>query len=459
MQYTDLIFVFAFLPITVIAGLFDRSAEYKNMILIISSVIFFTWGRPAIILLLFLTAVMDYLFGLGAASDKKVLKLASLFLDVVMNTGTFVVFSWNSLFRSGGIFDAFEFFSFADKLIPIGTAFYTLRGMSYVFDVFHGRIKPEKNPFCILTYMLSYHFMMAGPVVRYGEISGGIRNRTVGAAEINDGITRFITGLGKAAVVAPAFGKLMTAGLDFSRLTFAGAWLGMAGFLGNVYWMFSGYTDMALGLGLMNGFKYPENILPFRLRGLVTGVVTGFNATLCRFFRLNTINRSKGKFVYGLTVLFSAGCIGLWYGLKKGTVCGALFFGVTVILERAFLARFFKNKPPLLGDVYTVIITLFGASLFYFDSFWKFRNWALTCIGVKSAEFTYSALTSVLKENRIVLAFGLLAFLPPVKKAVKKLCERLSKTDGGYGAVRIVKTVCTLGVLMIYTVEAYNLIK
>ena len=111
MVYSDLIFVLGLFPLSAIISFLDRSAEYKNMILIISSVIFFTWGRPAIILLLFLTAVMDYLFGLGAASDKKLLKFVSLFLDFVMNTGTFVVFSWNSLFRSGGIFDRFEFFS------------------------------------------------------------------------------------------------------------------------------------------------------------------------------------------------------------------------------------------------------------------------------------------------------------------------------------------------------------
>lgn len=456
MLYTDLIFVFAFLPVTVIVSLFDRSAEYKNLILVISSALFFSWGRPAIILLLFLTALFDYLFGLLAASEKKILRIAALALDCIMNVGTFTVFAYNGLFDRGAVLGKFDFLSFADKLIPIGIAFYTVRGISYVADVFSKRSQPEKNPFCILTYMMSYHFMLAGPAVRYEDIRPEIRKRTVTATELNDGITRFIFGLGKAVLLAPAFGKLMREGLDFSHLTTAGAWLGMLGFFGWLYWIFCGYTDMALGLGLMNGFHYPENMLPLRLKGYVTGMAGSFNNTLFRFFGMNTVYQGENPFLYAVTVLLSAVLAGVWYGVRKGTMFGILFFGVFIILEKLFLKKFFDNKPPLLGNFYTLVISLCGFAVMYFDSYWKFRKWVPAILGKATASGS-GELFGIVKSNWVLIAVGVAAALPLVTDIVKKLAGKLSAGEKGYSAVRVVKTAFTLLVLCLYTVEAYQL--
>ncbi|NLZ45591.1 MAG: hypothetical protein GX896_02760 [Clostridiales bacterium] len=463
MEFSSLIFVYAFLPLTVIFSFFDKSAEYKNLILIISSLIFFTWGRPIIIVLLFVTAVMDYVFGLGAGSKKKFIKNASLALDFLMNTATFIVFSWNHLFRSDGrlaltIWNGFEKFSYSDIIIPLGIGFYTLRGMSYVFDVYHKRIEAEKNPFCILTYMMSYHFMMVGPVVRYGDIKNEIRNRSVNSKKLNDGITRFIFGLGKAVVIASAFGKLMTAGLNFNDLTISGAWLGMLGFVGYIYYLFDGFTDMALGLGLMNGFNYPENVLPLSCKNGVTGIATGFNKTLIDFFKMNITDQAKKrKWLYLISIIFSACCIGLWYGLKKGAIAGALFFAVFIILEKLFLTKCL-SKFSILRMIYTVIISLAGVSMFYFESFSKGKTWLKACLGRGVTSFANDELKSVVLSNWIMILIGILIALPAFKNLIKKLKNKISKKkENGYGIVRITQTVFTLLVLTMYTVVAYNL--
>lgn len=456
MIYTDLLFVFAFLPITIIFSFFDRSAEYKNLILVISSLIFFSWGRPAIILLLFLTAIFDYAFGLIASNEKKLVRTTGLVLDLLMNGATFAVFSWNFLFRPGGIFDNIDFLSFSDKLIPVGIGFYTVKGASYVLDVYFNRIKPEKNPFCILTYMVSYHFMLAGPVVRYGDISREIRSRRITPSDLNAGLTRFIIGLGKAVILAPAFYKLYDAGLDFGNITFLGAWAGMLGFIGFIYWGFSGFTDMALGLGKTNGFTYPENVRPLRLRNHVRGIATGFNLTLTNFFRRNIIVGGKGA--YPLRVIATAFLIGCWYSLSFGSIAGALFFGVFIILERKFLNRFFRSKPPLLGDVYTIAVSLVGVCLFAFREKWELRAWAEGFLGIKTSAFTNQAINSAIKENWTLLLFGTLFALPVVTDLVKKLVNKAEQSEKGYALSRALKTVCTATVLVIYTVEAYYLV-
>lgn len=457
MLFTDLIFVFAFLPIVTVISLFDRSAEYKNLVLILASEVFFSWGRPALILLLFATAFADYLFGLGAASENKPLRIISAAADLLMNLAVFVVFSRNWLFDKGNIFGKLEFLSFSEKLIPIGVGFYAFRGMSYVLDVFRKRSKPEKNPFCILTYMMDFHLMFAGPLVRYDEMRDQLRTRRVDWSDINDGISRFVLGLGKAALLAPAFSQLASVGMNFKDLTAAGAWLGIVGCFGSLWWAFAGYNDMALGLGLMNGFTYPENLLPLRLKGYVKGIATGFNSTLCRFFSQNTISQ-KNKPLNFLTVLLSSLLVGLWYVSELNFLAAAAFFGVFIGLENLFLKKFFDNKPPLMGNIYTILLSFAGASLLFFNSFDKLKQWLLALVG-KTSFSDNSALFGVVRENWVLLAIGFAGALPLFTDLFGRLGKKLSSSGAGYASLRLVKTAATALILCCYTVSAYQLLK
>ena len=452
--YTDLLFVFAFLPLSIVVSFFDRSAEYKNLVLIISSLIFFSWGSPAIMLLLFVTAVFDYLFGLLAARKNKIARLAGLSLDLMMNAAAFVVFSYNFLFRSGGIFSKFEFLAFADKLIPLGIGFYTLRGASYVLDVYFKRTPVEKNPFCILTYMVNFHLLLAGPVVPYDSVRRQIRKRTISPQDLSVGLSRFVLGLGKAAVLSPVFYELSQTGLDFANITFVGAWAGMAGFIAYVYWIFAGFNDMALGLGRMGGFIYPENVKSLRLDRYVRGIATGFNRTVVGFFRRNLICR-KNTPAYVATTFITALFVGLWYSLSFGSVAGSLILALMIILERKALSRFFHSKPPLIGNVYTVCFSLLGIGMFAFEQKWQLRAWALSFLGVKTSSFTNEALNHIILQNFVLIAFGILLMLPFVNKAVKALFKRLESSEKTYGVSRILKTLGTATVLVMYTVTAY----
>lgn len=456
MLYTDLYFVFAFLPLTIIFSLFDESAEYKNMILVISSLIFFTWGRPIIILLLFLTVFSDYGFAFLAGKEKKSLKYAGLLGSICVNCVFFLVFGRNYLFKAGGIFENFSSFSFSQKLIPLGIAFYTIRGVSYVFDVFKNTIKPEKNPFCLLTYMVSYHFMVAGPIVRYGDIENEIRHRKVTISDINAGLTRFVYGLGKAVVIAPVFEKLMKTGLNFENTTTVGAVMGFVGFVGYYWWAFEGFTDMALGLGKANGFSYCENLTPFRFEKGITKNAFCYNTSLTKFFSDVLVIREKNNFLYALSVVFAGIIIGLWYEFSKGTLGGALIIAGFVLIEKFVINKKFEKLPKFFVGLCTMIVLLLSASFFMVDAFWEWKDWVLALLGKRTQSFSNGEVVALVKENFVLILFGIIFAFSYARDGAKKLGEIITKKFG-YGCLRILKTVFTVIILLMYTTQAYQL--
>lgn len=456
MLYTDLLFVFAFLPITIILSLFDESAEYKNLILVISSVVFFTWGRPMIILLLFLTVFADYGFGFLASNEKKALKMTGLLGSIFVNCGFFVVFGRNYLFKTGGIFEKLTSLSFSEKIIPIGIAFYTIRGVSYVFDVFKGNTKLEKNPFCLLTYMTSYHLMYCGPIVRYGDVENDIRHRKVTITDINDGLTRFVYGLGKAVVIAPVFGKLMTEGLNFENTTTVGGVIGFLGFLGYYFWGFEGYTDMALGLGKINGFNYKENFSPFYVEKGIEHNAYAFNGSLTRFFSDVLVYTGENKLYNCLSVLLCGVVVGLWYEFSKGTLGGALIIAGTVLIEKYVINKKFTNLPKWVTGIYTTIVILLSGSFFMVDAFWEWKDWVLALFGKHTVSFSNHGVLEILKENYLLILFGVIFSLPYVRDGLKKI-EKKTIEKGGYGGLRIGKIMITVAILLMYTIESYQL--
>lgn len=456
MNYTDLLFVFAFLPVTLIISLFDRSAEYKNLILIISSVIFFTWGRPSVILLLFVTVIFDYAFGILASKEKKSVKIFGLSASFLMNGTFFVIFARNFLFRSGRCPDFLEGLSFSDKLIPLGIAFYTLRGASYVFDVFRKNTAVEKNPFCLLTYMVSYHFMFAGPLVRYGDIRDEIRSRRVGFEEINGGITRFIMGLGKAVVLAPVFKSLMEASGDFRNMTQASAVYYALGFLGYYFWAFWGYCDMAVGLGKTNGFSYKGNISDLKVTEGLSKSVYFYNGSVTRLFSDVLVYRGEKKSLTALSTVLCAVLVGMWYGFYKGAFAGALVLGILIAAEKLFLEKRLEALPKLLVGAYTTAALLAAAVMFGFDSYWKGKSWLKALAGM-GENHSNGQIIGIIKENYVLLAVGVIFAIPIVRRGLgilwKKICER---NGSMYGVARIAQTVFTAAVLFMYTVITYN---
>lgn len=445
MLYSDLIFIYGLLPITVLLTFLDRSTEYKNLILVLTSVVFFTFGKPIIILMLFSTVILDYLFGLIAGYGRtKILRASGFFFSIVMNSALFILFSWNSIFKNLGI----ESLTFTKKLIPICIAFYTIKGISYVGDVYKKRIKAEKNIFCLLVYMVSYHFMIVGPIVRYGDISNQIRRRTITGQNLNDGLNRFIIGFAKVIILGTAFGKIKIAGLNLNELTPFGAWMGMAAFIGSIYFLFTGYTDMAMGLGALGGFRYKENFSPINLSEYVSGIVKGFNKLLVEFFEdflVVPFKTDKIKYISG--VLLSGILIGFWYGFSQHFMIFGIYFALLVIIEKLFLKRVLDKLPKIVGYVYTLFAVFIGSAIAYFSDLESFALWFKALFGINTDYMWSVNMRNKTLSYLFLIIIGLFIMFPGLKNAIKSQLEAFgAKNERNHAAVRISQTagICLL---------------
>ncbi len=450
MLYSDLIFIYAFLPLTVLITFLDRSTEYKNLILVLTSIVFFTFGKPIIILLLFLTVIFDYLFGLAAGFGRtKLIRSLGFASSVIMNSAFYIVFCWNSVFRNLG----FESLTFSKKLIPICIAFYTIKGISYVGDVYKKRIKPEKNIFCLLVYMVNYHFMIVGPIVRYGDVSMQIRRRNITGQNLNDGLNRFIIGFAKVMILSTAFSKIKAAGLNLNELTPFGAWMGMLAFICYVFFIFTGYTDMAMGLGILNGFTYKENFSPVRLNGYVTGIVKGFNKLLIEFFDdflVAPFKKNATKYIAG--VLLSGVLIGLWYGFSQHFLIFGIYFALLIIIEKLFLKNALDKLPKIIGRIYTLLAVFMGSAIAYFSDIESFLSWFKALFGINTDYFWSVNMKNKTLAYLYLIVIGLFIIFPGFKNMLKKrLYEFGGKSERNYAVLRISQTVCLCLLLVMST--------
>lgn len=453
MSYSDLLFFLGLLPLSVLFSFLDRSAEYKNFILIITSVIFFAWAKPIIVCLLFLTVIAEYLIGIGIEKSKSAGKAgarALLFADLIMNAGIFFVFAHNYLF------DKVEILSFSEAVIPVGVAYYTVRGFSYCYDVYTDKIKAERNIFCLLTYMVSYHFMIVGPIVRYGDIEPYIRKRTAGGREINEGLKIFIPGLAKVLLLAPVFSGIKLAGLNGEEITLLGCWLGMISFFAEAYFVFTGMSDMARGLGKMNGFDYPENYRELGTKGLFKGLLESFNTTLVKFFEevFERAGRGKKLLTAVCTVLCFAAVM-LWYEARLNFLIVGIAAGLIAVLEKYAYGRKLERLPSAVKLIYVFILSMILFGGLYFSSMYGYRKWLLALVGTGTEYELSVAVKKAVLNNIVLIVIAFISVCPVIKKPLLSAAERYGERSArAYGQVMICKTAVRAVVLLLCVITA-----
>lgn len=457
MQTTELFFLFCFLPLAVLCSFFDKSCEYKNFILIVFSVIFFSWGRPFIVCLLFASILFDWLLGLVCGSKKHtVIRAIAFAADLAMNASLFIWLSRNYLFDGMGAL------SLSSELIPIGTAFYTLRGFSYVFDVFSKRIAAEKNVFCLMTYMISFPLMTVSPIVRYGDISAQIRSRSFTGQKASDGMSRIVLGLAKLTVASPALSAVITAGLDPKEITALGSWVGMAAYICRFCIIWSGLTDISVGSGRLFGFEYPEGFGAFEMRGCVSGLIKSFNGTLNDFFSDVLVKpiKQKSKLLGFLAMIECGALVGLWYTSNRFFALAGIVAAVFIILEELFLKRFLDGKTPVISWVYTSVTVFAIFSLTRFSSFSSLQNWFFGLFGKGEPYILSVALKKAVTDYAFVLAVTALLYFPLTRKLLSRGVKTLSERSvRWYGAMQLLRTaaLCLLLILSVSAIASASL--
>jgi len=371
LYFADLIFIYLFLPANLILYYLSKNNTYRNVVLLTFSLYFYAWGEPIWISLLIISAVADYIHGLIIENyrGEKAAKLAVV-SSIVINLGLlstfkysgFVVGTVNSLL--GTAFDAPSF------ALPVGISFYTFQTLSYTFDVYRGEVKAQHNLLNFLLFVSLYHQLVAGPIVRYSEIGDRIEKRHESLAGISSGINRFLIGLFKKCYVANLAGKLAEPYLatkNISGLTTVGAWFGIILFALQIYYDFSGYSDMAIGLGRMFGFDHPENFRYPYISKSATEFWRRWHITLGAFFRDYVYIPLGGNRRFMVrNVLITWFATGLWHGASWNFVIWGLYYGILILIERLFLSKRLEKLPTFVSHMYFTVVMLVGWVFFTF---------------------------------------------------------------------------------------------
>lgn len=371
MVFSSLTFLYFFLPVTL--GVYYISPKrLKNLILLLSGLFFYAWGEPKYVFVMILSAAIDYTAGrvMAANDHKKAVRTICLIASVCMNVGLLALFKYSSFFVRS-VNSAFGT-SIADPglPLPIGISFYTFQSMSYTIDLYRRKIGVQKNIIDFMAYVAMFPQIVAGPIVTYDKVADQMKDHSVTLDRLSDGIALFVRGLGKKVLLANNIGMLWdnVSSTDFSSLSMVTAWIGIIAFAFQIYFDFSGYSDMAVGLGKMLGFEFPQNFdLPYTANS-ITDFWRRWHITLGAWFReyvyipLGGNRKGESRTVINLAVTWLL--TGLWHGSSWNFVLWGGYFGLLIIMEKFLWGKFLEKLPGFVRTVYTFVLVLFGWVMF-----------------------------------------------------------------------------------------------
>lgn len=372
MVFSSLVFLFIFLPINIIVYYQMPTRTLKNLVLIISSLIFYAWGEPVWIVLLLFSSVVDYFHGLIAEKyQRRWQAKAALVSSLVINLGLLIIFKYSEMFVStfsslAGLSIEYKGFS-----LPIGISFYTFQTISYVFDVYRGEVKAQKSFFKFLMFVSLFHQLVAGPIVRYKDIAYEIEHRVFDLSGFSEGVNRFIIGLAKKVMLANPAGQIGETFLlaQSGSSSVLGSWYGILMFAFQIYFDFSGYSDMAIGLGKMFGFTYLENFNYPYIAESASDFWRRWHISLGSFFRdylYIPLGGNRRHMIRNLLVVWFL--TGLWHGASWNFVVWGLYYGLLITLEKVLDKRAPFRLPKVIKHIYLVVAVLVGWVFFYFPS-------------------------------------------------------------------------------------------
>ena len=470
MVFSSLLFVFLFLVASYsIYLLCGKTINAKNVILLVSSLIFYAWGGPALVSLL---CLMAFICWAGAIiidnAERKKLRLALCWATVAVCIAILIIFKY-TVFAITNVYALFNIDSPIPSIaLPIGISFYTFQLISYVIDVYRGEVKAQRKYWHLLLYASLFHQCIAGPIVRYADVENDIENRVMKREEISRGITRFAFGLAKKAVLAngcgaivDAFftnsdtGALMTAG-EISALPALAVIIGVFAYMLQLYLDFSAYSDMAIGMGLMIGFHYKENFNYPYVATSVNDFWRRWHISLSTFFRdyvyipLGGNRVTVPRHIINMFVVWAL--TGFWHGASWNYLFWGLYWFVFLVLEK-YLIKPKKNPQGLIRigrTALTLVIVFFASMLFKFEDLSSLGQAFLNLFGRNG--FTDAATNLVLKNNMFFIIFASIASTPIVP-AVAALASKtrataaVSKVVGALipAALVVVSAICLAG--------------
>lgn len=421
MVFASITFLYYFLPIFLIVY-FCSPRKFKNIILLLFSLLFYFYGEPKYILLMIIQVLFAYFMTLIFDKNKsKSLFIFSisfhLFLLCIFKYFNFLIGNINAILNSN--------ISFIDIMLPIGISFYTFQIISYEIDVYKGSVLAEKNLLNFATYVFLFPQLIAGPIVRYSDVKEELSNRKHSFDGFGEGVNRFIIGLSKKVIIANNIGELINILTSTSETSILLYWILAICYMLQIYFDFSGYSDIAIGLGKMIGFKFPENFNYPYVATSITDFWRRWHITLSTWFKdyvyipLGGNRTGTSKTIRNILIVWIL--TGLWHGASWNFVVWGLYFGIILIIEKFLLKKYLDKLPLFFKKVYTLFIVMISFVIFSSSSIKDAFIVIKGLFDFKNLAISNSFILYYLKGYFLILVLAVIGATPLLKNVVSKL--------------------------------------
>ncbi len=430
MVFSSLLFLFYFLP-AVLLLYFLVPKKLKNALLLVASLVFYAWGEPVYVVIMLAVIAVDYLHGriIQRRKDTGDLRGAKIALvsAVILNLAALGFFKYsNFLIGNLNAIPGVDI-PVLKLTLPIGISFYTFQSLSYVIDVYRGDVKAQRNIISFGAYVALFPQLIAGPIVQYKTIDRQLTERTENFDQFGDGVRRFVTGLGKKVLLANTIGLIWTqiSAMNPADVPLLTAWIGILAFTFQIYFDFSGYSDMAIGLGQMFGFTFLENFNYPYMSKSITEFWRRWHISLSTWFRdyvyIPLGGNRRGLPIQIRNILIVWMLTGVWHGASWNFVAWGLFFGVLLTAEKLFLLKWLEKAPSFVSHLYTMLMVILSWALFAFDSLSAGFSYIGAMFGAHGAGLYDSRSLYLLLTNGLLLLVGAIGCTSLPKRAVARL--------------------------------------
>lgn len=448
MLFSSILFLFYFLPVTLfIYTIVPR--RLKNPVLLIASIFFYSWGEPIYVILMLFSAVFNYLMAIDIRREQIHNKTgkSTLIFTVIVNLFILCFFKYYG-FLMDTINDLLGTeIKYTALALPIGISFYTFQALSYIFDVYRGNVHVQRNLLHFALYLALFPQLIAGPIVKYKDIALQLEERTLTLEKFGEGTRRFLIGLGKKVILANNLGAIHAAvtALPDQQVSVLTYWIGIICYTLQIYFDFSGYSDMAIGLGKMFGFEFLENFNYPYISKTVTEFWRRWHMSLSTWFReyvyipLGGNRVSTKRHILNLLIVWSL--TGLWHGASWNFVAWGLYYGILLILEKYFLGNHLEKCPASVQHIYTMLIVAIGWVFFSSETLTGALQYLQVLFCAGGVPLADTMTLYLLRTNWVFLLLGILIATPEPMKQF----EILRKRTG------LLSTLLLLGLLALCT--------
>ena len=453
MVFSSLVFMFAYLPITLIAYyLIPRQG--RNIFLFFINLLFYGWGEPTLIILMLINIAINYAGGylVDKFRDNKKKQKLFLILTCVIDLGTLAVFKYTGMLVETVNMLPFLNLPTPEISLPIGISFYTFQTMSYVIDVYRDDAPVSKNPINFGTYVALFPQLIAGPIVRYRDVADQLVNRRETMDMFVKGVNVFLIGLGKKVLIANQMGNLNTAIFATTDENgVIGTWVGMIAYSFQLYFDFSGYSDMACGLGNMLGFEFLKNFDYPYISKSITEFWRRWHISLSTWFKeyvyIPLGGNRKGVKRQVLNLLITWALTGIWHGASWNFMLWGLYYGIILIIEKFVLKKFLDKLPSFVQHFYAIFVIIIGWGLFYFTDMSQLGEFIVNLFDFSKGICGEQSLTLILQYLPVLIAAAV-ASTPLAAKLYKKI------ENGKF--IWILQTLFCIVILMLCTASLVN---